>query len=88
MLGTAWDTFEEQCFGELPGYYQTLSAPTVRCTAVAASVAAGRARYDPRKLGKCLSDVANQTCEQWYDDTNPLCTMFTGTVGHGGACHV
>jgi hypothetical protein len=88
MLRTAWDGLDERCFGEVPGYYTTLTAADARCKDVAASVAAGRTLYDSSKLGKCLSDVANTTCEAWYGYTNPLCTMFTGTVGDGGACHV
>jgi hypothetical protein len=87
QVQNGWATFIEHCDGELPGYYKTLSVPTVRCTAVAASVAAGRVIYDPSQLGKCLGDTSSQTCAQWYGDTTPVCTMFTGTLGEGGACH-
>jgi hypothetical protein len=87
QLQALTDTFIGRCFNELPGYYKTLTVPTARCAAVASSVAAGRITYDASQLATCLSRLGNQTCAQWYDDQIPICTMMTGTVGDGGACH-
>lgn len=83
----AWDAFVDSCFGYAPGYYATLARSDLYCGAITTSIAAGRVHYDASQLGACLAAVASATCASWYADEVPVCTMFTGTVIDGGACH-